>query len=206
MRRGTLGALLNRLHDYQDADDLYRLNSAEADGYRQAGIPPPSNRPLATPMELRRVMGWRRALEFLTPAQINSTISVDVTGLININTAPERVLRTLEGFDEQTAARVIARRKLQPFLTESALSEFMGQSALANGPIAVYPATSGTLQLWSSHGGQVALVHWTLTPIEDGGRPWREDYELIESQDRPLDDVAFPVRSRLFAKPVAARG
>ena len=72
-------------------------------------------------------------------------------------------------------------------------------------PVAVYPAASGTLKLWPSHGGQVTLMHWSMTPIEDKGRPWREDYELIQSQAPATDAVAEPVRSRLFRKPVAAR-
>lgn len=197
--------LINRLLDYQDADNLYRLNSAEADGYRRAGLRPPTNRPLATPMELMRVMGWPEALAFLSPAEINDTISSEAVAVVNVNTAPARVLRTIEGVDEDMAARVVAFRKTQPFLTEVAFFEFLGLGKSAEAPIAVYPAMSGTLKLWPSHGGQVGLVHWTLTPVENGGRPWREDYELIQSQAIASDAVAYPVRSRLFAKPVAAR-
>lgn len=197
--------LINRLLDYQDKDDLYRLNSAEADGYRKAGLRPPTNRPLATPMELMRVMGWTEALGFLSPAEISDTISSDNVAVVNVNTAPPRVLRTIDGLDEDMAARVVAFRKTQPFLTEVAFFEFLGLQKSAEAPIAVYPAMSGTLKLWPSHGGQVGLVHWTLTPIENGGRPWREDYELIQSQAPASDSVAYPVRSRLFAKPVAAR-
>ena len=197
--------LQNRLLDYQDKDNLYRLNSAEADGYRKAGLPPPTNRPLATPMELLRVMGWAEALSFMPPAEINDTLSVDNVAVVNVNTAPERVLRTIDGVDEDMARRAIAYRKVQPFLTETAFFEFLGLPKSAEAPVAVYPAMSGTLKLWPSHGGQVGVVHWTLTPIEDRGRPWREDYELIQSQATAQDDVAYPVRSRLFAEPVAAR-
>lgn len=197
--------LINRLMDYQDTDNLYRLNSAEADGYRRAGLRPPTNRPLATPMELMRVIGWQEALAFLSPAELNDTISSEAIAVVNVNTAPARVLRTIEGVDEDMAARVVAFRKTQPFLTEVAFFEFLGLRKSAEAPIAVYPAMSGTLKLWPSHGGQVGLVHWTLTPVENGGRPWREDYELIQSQANASDAVAYPVRSRLFAKPVAAK-
>lgn len=197
--------LINRLLDYQDMDNLYRLNSAERDGYRRAGLRPPSNRPLATPMELMRVIGWPEALAFLSPAEVTDTISSEAVAVVNVNTAPPRVLRTIEGVDEDMAGRVVAFRKTQPFLTEVAFFEFLGLRKSAEAPIAVYPAMSGTLKLWPSHGGQVGLVHWTLTPVENGGRPWREDYELIQSQANASDAVAYPVRSRLFAKPVAAQ-
>jgi len=197
--------LINRLLDYQDKDGLYRLNSAEAEGYRSAGLRPPTNLPLATPMELARVMGWKEALAFLSAAEVSDNLTTEAVAVVNVNTAPPRVLRTLEGVDEDMAARVVAFRKTQPFLTEVAFFEFLGLHKSAEAPIAVYPAMSGTLKLWPSHGGQVGLVHWTLTPIDNGGRPWREDYELIQSQAPASDAVAYPVRSRLFAKPVAAR-
>lgn len=198
-------SLINRLLDYQDPDDLYRLDSMEADGYRRAGLPPPSNRPLATPMELMRVAGWRDALGFLPAAELNDTISLENTSVINVNTAPAHVLLTMEGLNQELVARILARRKLQPFMTDTAFFEFLGMRTSADGGIAVYPAASGTLKLWSANGGQVSLVHWTLTPLEDGQPPWREDYELIQSQYQPEGDTVYPVASRLFPKPVAPR-
>ena len=197
--------LINRLLDYQDADDLYRINSMEADGYRRAGMPPPSNRRLATPMELFRVAGWTDALGFLTPAELNDTISVEETSAININTAPARVLMTVQGLNAELIGRILARRKVQPFLTDTEFFEFLGMPTSSEESIAVYPAPSGTLKLWSANGGQVSLVHWTLTQVEVGQPPWREDYELIQSQNRPEGDTVYPVTSRLFPKPVASQ-
>ena len=196
--------LINLLFDYQDRDDLYRLNSAEADGYRKAGLPPPTNRPLATPMELMRVMGWREALSFLSPAELTGVVTVEPAIVVNVNTAPARVLRTFPGVDEALAQRIVAFRKTQPFLTETAFFAFTGLAPSAMDAPIVYPAASGTLKLWPSRGGQVVLVHWTMTPNENRGRPWREDYELIQSQAPSSDPVAYPVRSRLFAKQVVA--
>lgn len=197
--------LINRLLDYQDPDDLYRLNSMEADGYRSAGLPPPSNRRLATPMELFRVAGWTEALGFLTPAELNDTISLEDTALININTAPARVLQTVTGLNPELVRRILARRKVQPFLTETAFFEFLGVPTSSEEGVAVYPAPSGTLKLWSANGGQVSLVHWTLAQLEDGQPPWREDYELIQSQYRSESDTVYPVASWLFPKQVATQ-
>lgn len=197
--------LINLLMDYQDPDDLYRLNSMEADGYRKAGLPPPSNRKLATPMELFRVAGWREALNFLSPAELNDTVSLEDTAVINVNTASARVLLTIDGMNPELVERILARRKIQPFITERAFSEFLGLRTSAEGGVAVYPASSGTLKLWSANGGQVGLVHWTLTTTEDGQPPWREDYELIQSQYRPEGDTVYPVASWFFPKQVASK-
>ncbi len=197
--------LINRLLDYQDPDDLYRLNSMESDGYRSAGLSLPSNRRLATPMELFRVAGWTEALGFLTPAELNDTISLEDTSVINVNTAPARVLLTMDGMNPELVGRILARRKVQPFMTETALFEFLGMGTSSDRGVAVYPAPSGTLKLWSANGGQVSLVHWTLTHLEDGQPPWREDYELIQSQYRSESDTVYPVASWLFPKQVAAK-
>lgn len=197
--------LINRLLDYQDPDDLFRINSVEADGYRSAGMPPPSNRRLATPMELLRVMGWQQAFDFLTPSELSDTISLENTPDTNVNTAPPRVLRTVFGMTPEIAERVIAFRKVQPFLTGTAFFEFLGVPMPADEFVGVYPAASGTLKLWSANGGQVGLVHWTLTSVEDGQPPWREDYELIQSQNRSESDTVYPVTSWLFPKQVAAK-
>ena len=78
--------LINRLMDYQDRDDLYRINSMEADGYRSAGLPPPTNLPLATPMEVLRVAGWKDALGFMSPGQVSDTITVEPSIVVNVNT------------------------------------------------------------------------------------------------------------------------
>ncbi|WP_189375949.1 type II secretion system protein GspK [Thermomonas carbonis] len=198
--------LLNRLLDYQDEDDLYRLNSAEADAYRKAGLARPTNRPLTTPMELTRVMGWKAALDFLSPAEINDAISVDTVSMVNVNTASARVLLTLAGMDQEKVDRVMAFRKLQPFLTDVSFNQFLGRMQAPEEPLTVYPAASGTLKLWSSSGGQVGLIHWKMTPIDEReGRPWREDYELIQSKGPNQDAPVYSVRSRLFAQQMDAR-
>ena len=196
--------LMNRLMDYQDQDDLYRLDSLERDGYRKLGLLPPTNQPLATPMELRRIPGWAEALEFLGPSGLIKTVTSAYSGLLNVNTAPLQVLLTLRGFDQATAGRVVAQRKVQPFLTEHAFYEFAGLPLNPEGGVSLYHADSGTLELWPSQGGQARLMHWTLTPWDEGGRPWREDYELIQPQDRAETGPALPIASGILAKPVVA--
>lgn len=196
--------LIDRLMDYQDKDDLYRLNSMERDGYAKLGLPPPSNLPLMTPMELLRIPGWGDALSRMSGADINGLVTTEYVGTINVNTAPPRVLRIIPGVTAELAERAVARRKVQPFLTEGGFYQALGLSAGAESSITMYPSMSGTLKLWPARGGQVQLVHWSLTPGDDGGKPWREDYELTHSHDRTDGGVALPVASRLFAKPVAA--
>ena len=51
--------LIDKFLDYLDANSFRRLNGAEAPEYLEAGLDPPANAPLRTPLEVRRVLGWR---------------------------------------------------------------------------------------------------------------------------------------------------
>lgn len=201
-----VGTLSNLLLDYQDADDLYRINSVEAAGYASAGLPPPSNQTIATPLELRRVVGWRDALAGVPDTTLVDTLTVARSPTINVNTAPVEVLASLPGLDRTIAERVVAARELQPFSLRGAFRDFTGGLAGGDESVSLYPSTSGTLKLWSPRGGAVQVLHWTMTPLDDGGRPWREDYEFTLPQDGRLD--AGPPRtvaSPLFADPAPAQ-
>lgn len=198
-------ALGNLLLDYQDPDDLYRINGAERDDYRKAERPPPSNRTLATPLELRRIIGWDQALAGFDDADVMSTFTVARSPALNVNTAPARVLHTLLGIDEAAAQRIVAARRLAPLIDLSALYQIVGNIPPEFEMLSLYPANSGTLRLWSADGSAVRLIHWTLTPIDDGGKPWREDYEFTLARTQPADGaVARPTQTAIFAEPVPA--
>lgn len=109
-------SLIDALGDYTDADDLRRLNGAEAAQYAVAGLQSrPRNGPLTSPLELRDVLGWGRedalwaagagALDFVAP---------EGAGRLNPNTAPWQVLTSLPGVSRDVAALFFARRDLQP--------------------------------------------------------------------------------------------
>ncbi|MEG3191872.1 general secretion pathway protein GspK [Lysobacter sp. D1-1-M9] len=200
----AVATLQNLLLDYQDADDLYRLNSAEREQYQSEGRAPPSNRVLATPMELRRVIGWDDALGFLDDAALSDTVTVSRNPRINVNTAPLTVLQALPGVDEAMAQRVVDYRKLQPFVNLTSFYQLLGTIPADDELLSLYPSQSGTLKLWSPLGGTVQVLHWTLTPYDDGGRPWREDYEFTLPQDGT--SAAAPARTpeaEVFAEPAA---
>ncbi|MGI8559871.1 MAG: type II secretion system protein GspK [Luteimonas sp.] len=199
------GTLLNLLADYQDPDDLYRLNSAEKARYARENRPPPSNRTLVTPMELRRVIGWDEALTDIDDADLVDSLTVVRSAQINVNTAPARVLRTLPGIDAATADRVVAARSASPFISLVGFYQLLNAVPADEELLSLYPVGSGTLKLWSPEGGAVQVLHWTLTPRDEGGRPWREDYEFIlPGNDTANQASARTVAAKVFAQPDAA--
>lgn len=195
--------LRNRLLDYQDADSLKRLNSMERQDYLDAGFAPPSNRVLSTPLELRRIPGWRERLP-ADDAAVLRALSVQRQVVVNVNSAPEGVIASLPGLDKAAAARIVALRRLQPFLSVSAFQQASGSVLADENYVGLYPSTSGTLAVWVPGRGPVRTTHWMLTPRDDGGRPWHETYELyVSAADEEPVGMARSPATPLFADPVA---
>lgn len=190
--------------DYQDPDSLHRLGGAEAEQYRAEGMLPPTNQVILTPLELRRVLGWNEALEDRSDASVMSLITAARTVLININTAPAAVLRTVPGVDKQLAERIVALREAQPFMLDWKFRQAFDLPLGPDQPVGFLAVGYGTLRLWHNEAGPVRLVHWTLTPIDEGGRPWRLDYEITLPRDDVADTtLARPPQTPLFAQPAS---
>ena len=190
-----------KLLDYQDPDDLHRLGGAEKDDYLKAGLPPPTNRTLGSPLELRRVMGWDKVLADMSDEQILERLSMSNNQDININSAPAATLTLIPGIDPAVADRLIALRQQGPFLYQWQLGEFAPVPPLVSEEmVSVFPNQSGSLTLWDGRLGTRRLVHWTLTPYEQGGAPWRIDYEVTLPRGNQSDQpVARAPATPLFA-------
>jgi type II secretory pathway component PulK len=200
-----VATLQNLLEDYQDADDLHRLNSLERDGYRARGRPLPSNRALVTPLELRRVAGWGEVLARMSDGRLLDVVTSARSAQINVNTAPSDALVALPGIDEALARRLVDARQLKPFTGMAEVRQILGGAPGGEEYLSLYPMDSGTLKMWAPGGGAVRVLHWTLTLFDREGRPWREDYEFALSQDdRPDDGVARPTAAKVLARPEAA--
>lgn len=104
---GLTERLVQRILDWRDVDDLPRLNSAERDAYLKAGaLVLPANRPFRDVAELAMVDG-------MTPqilALMSPYLRVYGQGTINLNSAPEPVLRSIPGMTPQILSNVLAQR------------------------------------------------------------------------------------------------
>lgn len=199
---------LAKLLDYQDSDDLTRLNGAEAEEYEDAGLPPPANRPLANPLELRRVLGWRELLADRDDAEVAALFTLGRAPAINVNTATVPVLQALFNVDTATAERLVALREATPFFSSFDVWRSLGLVVGEEGGFMVFPGTSGTLSVWAPGTGTQRLRHFSLTPLDDGGAPWRSEYELrlpAPLPDPRLDALAEPT-APIFSDPPAPAG
>ena len=186
--------------DYQDPDDAHRLNGAEKDHYRKAGMPPPANRTVATPLEFRRILGFDKLLATYDDAQLLSMLTITRGSDLNINTAPAKILELLPGLDKENARRMEEMRRTTPFMSTYQASQDFALSPVLEDGLALFAKPSGNLTLWNRHSGARHLLHWTLTPYEVGGPPWRIDYEVILPRGNESDQgVAGSPATPLFS-------
>lgn len=191
--------------DYQDPDDLHRLNGAEAEQYTKAGRTPPPNRPLVTPLEVRRILQWDAMLENVDDHALLGTLSLARSSTLNLNTAPASVLALLPGMNQEQAERMVAFRAQTPFRTIWQAQQGFPIASIIEGNLTLFSNPSGNLILWDRRFGVRRLVHWTLTPLEIGGPPWRIDYEVILSRGKqPAEGEVKTPATPLFAAPNAA--
>lgn len=188
--------------DYQDPDDLHRLNGAEKAEYEREGLPPPSNRTLATPLELRRIPGWNKLLAGMDDAKLLNTLTMAQTVDLNINTAPAPVLELLPGLSPQNAARMAELRRAAPLLSIRQAQETFGITPVFEEVLSLFAIPSGNLILWDERSGARRLLHWTLTPLETDGPPWRIDYEVtLPRGNEPDQAVVGTPQTPLFTQP-----
>ncbi|WHZ19770.1 MAG: hypothetical protein OJF55_001919 [Rhodanobacteraceae bacterium] len=170
--------LSDTLLDYQSPGNFPRLNGAKADQYREKGLQPPPERTLFTPLELRRVMDWGKLLAPMDDATLLNTLTTVRPNPIDVNAAPLSVLMMLPGVTRTMAERVVALRNVQAFVDNASVYTLLPTLDEESDSIGLYPSDSGTMALWPDATGAGTLVHWTLTPFDNGGSPWHIDYEL----------------------------
>lgn len=183
-------ALDAKLFDYQDADALHRLEGGEAEQYLKAELAPPSNRPLRSAFELRRVLGWKTYLAAWDERRLAASLTVERSVALNVNTATPTSLLALPGMTEAAVNRILAARAVAPLISVDEFARVAGSLGVEPDAVMLYPGMAGTLLLWSEQGGPARLWHWRLTPIDDGGKPWRIEYEAAFSQPEALDAVS----------------
>jgi len=178
-------AMIDTLLDYTDNDDLRRLNGAEKSEYEALGLPPPANEWLASPYQLRNIIGWRDQ-----PVLLESLLHFVTTSRVpgfNPNTAPLEVLASLPGGSRETAAALIKLRKLTPLYTAGQLADFT-TGTLDPDYFLFYPSNSIRITQQSNKFPWAVQYSLTLTPRSESA-PWRVDYNVKTAVTYPSENV-----------------
>lgn len=108
------------LQDWKDPNEEHRLNGAESeDTYLKHPVPYRArNGPLEDVAELLQIKGVTRALYFGSADEpgLVELVTVNGTGQVNINTAPEPVLKAL-GLSEADVSEIVQSRSIAPYAT-----------------------------------------------------------------------------------------
>jgi len=173
-------AMVDRLSDFLDADDLARTDGAEASAYRDQGLTPPPNGPLRRLDQVLGVLGWKAAAPRAAWRTLRDDLTVDpVATEINVNTATPAALRVLYGFNDAQVAAVGEARRRAPF----ARLEDVGRAAgvrLSGDAERVYGFPNGrfAVKIASTRSDLAYRARIVLSP-EDPERPvWIEAQAL----------------------------
>lgn len=124
LAQGTQGLnsarLRDTLNDYMDADQLHRLQGAEAPEYQRLKRSPPLDGILRSPLQLRDIIAWDDALAKYSDAWILENFRVDGGHFLNANSAPSSALQLILPKPE-TAASLLTQRPMRSALQFNAL-------------------------------------------------------------------------------------
>lgn len=183
--------LIDTLRDYVDADDLRRLEGAESADYISAGLPPPRNKPLISPMELKNIIGWRDMPSLWQGVPVTELVTVASVTAINPNTAPWQVLASLPGVTPEIARAIVARRKLDP-ISVALLSQMSGANLDVFPPqLIAYPSDNFCITQRAIGMPWAIRYNVRLSPFSDIS-PWQISYyyRIEEKSDSTLANNA----------------
>ncbi|MBV8658151.1 MAG: general secretion pathway protein GspK [Burkholderiales bacterium] len=184
--------LIDVFLDYTDTNSggLKRLHGATKEDYAAAGLPPPAGRPLVSPLELRSMLIWHDLPDDKYRCIIQH--STTAVGQINVNTADEIVLQTIQGVDAKGAKALIERRLAEQITDSAVIGLVNGEDAVSLG-FSVNTFPSRTLRITQSS----PLIGWRLQyevtmTAYDPHAPWRIDAFRREPVDVAQAGVLAP--------------
>ena len=171
-------AMIDTLRDYVDEDNLKHLNGAEAANYAAAGLPPPRNAKLITPLEAKNIYGWKEAAPLWKDNLLASLTTTGGSYSVNPNTASWQVLATISGMTPEAAQAIVQARGSAPIVHAGQVQALTGIA------VSTDPYTPGVITLPADGvrlTQQARGMQWgwqysvRLTPASDTA-PWRIDY------------------------------
>ncbi|OQW91202.1 MAG: hypothetical protein BWK79_17515 [Beggiatoa sp. IS2] len=180
IKKDLCPALVAKLRDYTDEDDLHLLNGAEKYEYNLLGLSPPSNRLLIVPWEARRILDWDKQPALWENDTLPQLTQALVAAHPNINTAPAIILQAVYNLTDEATERVIKAREGLPFYEVSAVTQIAGMTLDIDPEEAdnFFPASYLRLMLWYENARRMRQIHLQITPYADKSKPWMVHYTL----------------------------
>lgn len=182
-------AALDVLEDYVDVDNLKRLNGAEADDYRQQGLPPPRNDWLLSVAELGNLPFWRDDPERLR--RLQDLLHTEINNQFNPNTAPLAVVQAR--FPQADPVQIT---RLETLRRQDALQNGRQATAVLGLPLdnddtIFAPGFSARIRVWAP--GLPRAHEYNVRLVPAGVAPWVIlDQQTVPAPPRPDELRAAP--------------
>ena len=172
--------IVARVEDYIDSDHTLTLNGAERYDYQQSGEPPPLNWIMASPLELRRVLGVEDLISTAQWRQLRPLLTMRPVFGYNFNTMHPEVLAVLLGLDEGGMRGVLEEREKAPLSRLTRLAMLSGKHLdIDEMEVRILPSRFLRIAVWHESEGSRVLSGIVLTPLGESA-PWRKDYRYTE--------------------------
>ncbi len=188
--------LVARILDYIDVNHLLTLNGAEQWDYRRRRLPPPPNWIMATPAEIRRVIGFDALIDPQQWRSLKPLLTVRPPAGYNFNTMPLEVAAAALEVDDKVAVRLVQARQDGPVTHLGRISELTGTvtSNIDVDEVLLSPSRFLRLAFWRLDRGRRLVMGIEMTPFGEYA-PWRKDYQYWERiSEHAEHDPTTPAR------------
>lgn len=190
-------ALLQSLYDYIDINESPRLNGGEAAAYRVSGLNPPPNNYLKSPQELKKVLKWSSWLEDHPEFDLN-LLSTNWRSRLNLNTAPDSVLRRalpLRAIDREL---LISARQGQPFKDFAQIQKLLNmRGELDEDVYTLLPMSRIRIRIFSENNARVSTINASITPLSLTA-PWVIDSRYDRERNFNIREPSRSVAAGFF--------
>lgn len=166
--------LIDSYLDYRDADGERRLHGAEAFEYRQLQRAEPFNGVLRSPLQLRDVLHWDKALQHWSNGELLYLLRVAGGDAVNVNTAPREVLEMVLN-NPALAEALVERRSTQPIDSVFDVEAMVQDESVA---VLIQPADGLRFWWWEQNSPSAWVSEYHYDAMVPGPGALQRDWKL----------------------------
>lgn len=190
-------SLLQALYDYIDINESPRLSGGEAAAYRVAGLGAPSNNYLKSPQELRNVLRWSDWLADHPEFDLD-WLSINWRSRLNLNTAPDQVLRRALPVSPIDRELLISTRHEGPFKDFTQIQKLLNmRGELDEDVYTLLPMNRIRIRIYSDTNARLSTINTSITPLSLTA-PWVVDSRYDKERNFNARGSARTVASAFF--------
>ena len=193
-----IARIVARIEDYIDVDQRLNLNGAEYFDYRQRNLPAPPNWIMASPLELKKVLGFNELVTSSHWDRLIPLLSMRQAGGYNFNTMKPEILAAVLELEPDAIRPLLQERAVRPLMSLRRIAMLTGRYLdIEPEELLSLPSRFLRITLWQEGSTTRLLVGIELTPFADDA-PWRKDYQYSERIKKDDSRKSRKVATALF--------